>query len=66
MATRSELEHFIRFYGNRHSSREWSVMVTCACGYFHTYTKEAERMMKECADYGFIKKSKNTFEILIA
>ena len=66
MAEKTELEQFIAWYGDRHSSREWSVLVTCACGFFHTYTKEAERMMAECQKEGFIKKHRDgKFEILI-
>lgn len=38
-------EWFADFHGNTTSP---SVFTTCLCGYFHTYTKAANQLLKRC------------------
>ena len=64
-----ELKSFIQWYKER-PLWEWSfgitVLETCMCGHFHTYTKVAVELRKRCCSLGLIRTHRDgTFEILI-
>lgn len=61
-----DLRTFIVWYSMYQQSRETSVLETCICGYFHTYTKEAKRIIRELEQLGLIRTKKEKFEILLA
>lgn len=48
--TDNELQEFCRWYKNYFCKREekGSVIETCLCGRFHTYTKRAKELLKRC------------------
>lgn len=45
--TDSELQEFCRWYKNHYGRSESyeSAMVTCLCGHYHTFPKEAKRIL---------------------
>lgn len=64
-----ELKSFVLWYKERPVTK-WSfgisVLETCMCGHFHTYTKMAVELRKELVRLGFIATHRDgTFEILI-
>ena len=61
-----DIRTFIAWYSMYQQSRETSVLETCICGYFHTYTKEAKRIIRECEQLGLIRTKKEKFEIVWA
>ena len=61
---KNDLRTFIVWYSMYQQSRETSVLSTCICGYFHTYTKEAKRIIRECEQLGLIRVKKEKFEIV--
>lgn len=44
----SELQEFCRWYKNHYGRSESfeSAFITCLCGHYHTYPKEAKRLME--------------------
>lgn len=46
----NDLIDFCNWFANFHGATniKQSVIVTCLCGYFHTYTKNAEQLFKRC------------------
>ena len=61
---KNDLRTFIVWYSMYQQSRETSVLETCICGYFHTYTKEAKRIIRKCEQLGLIRTKKEKFEIV--
>lgn len=60
------LRAFVLWYKERHPSRSVSVFETAMCGYFHTYTKKAVELRKECCLLGLVETRKGgTFEITV-
>ena len=54
--TDGELMEFCKWYADFHSKAtvHESVMTTCLCGYFHTYPKRAECLLKRCLQLGLL------------
>ncbi len=54
--TDAELMEFCKWYADFHgkASVDKSVVTTCLCGYFHTYSKRAERLLKRCLQLGLL------------
>lgn len=58
--TDKELKDFCKWYVNRFKkdvSAE-SVVVTCMCGYFHTYTRMAIILLKRCKTLKYVSVDK--------
>lgn len=61
-----ELISFVKWYGKMHKSRYVSILETCMCGYFHTYTKNAVSLRRRLSDMGIVKIHRDgLFEIII-
>lgn len=45
-----DLMAFCQWYADRHGTTNIkpSVITTCLCGYFHTFTKAAEQLLRRC------------------
>ena len=54
--TDGELMEFYKWYADFHGKApvDKSVATTCLCGYFHTYTKRAECLLKRCLRLGLV------------
>ena len=49
------MNEFCLWYTKRHSiDTSKSVLITCLCGYFHTYPKKAESLFKEMMASGLV------------
>lgn len=48
--TDNDLITFCRWYADFHGATDIkpSVITTCLCGYFHTFTKAANQLLKRC------------------
>ena len=60
---KNDLRTFIVWYSMYQQSRETSVLETCICGYFHTYTKEAKRIIRKCEQLGLIRTMEDNFAL---
>ena len=62
----NDLKLFVEWYKGFHSSRVLSVFETCIIGHYKATQKEANAIVKECRECGYIKvTSGGNFEILI-
>lgn len=54
--TDKELKEFCTWYADFHGTKtvNSSVMTTCLCGYFHTYPKAAEMLLRRCKQLGLV------------
>ena len=53
--TDNELMAFCRWFAGFHGgTTSPSVFTTCMCGYFHTYTKAANKLLKRCMRLGAV------------
>lgn len=63
--TNDELRAFCTWYQAHFHTKQSarSVVVTCMCGYFHTYAKKAEELLKQCHNLGLIKIKENIIHL---
>lgn len=55
--TNNQLRDFCSWFAARHrATAPMSVIATCMCGKFHTYTKVAETLVKRCVRLKLIRK----------
>lgn len=51
-----EIKKFLLWYVDFHGmTTDKNKLVTCMCGYFHTFTKDAEMKLRECVKMGYLK-----------
>ena len=57
----SELQEFCRWYKNHYgrSGSFESAFITCLCGHYHTYPKEAKRLMERLKGLDLITQKRN-------
>ena len=57
----SELQEFCRWYKNHYGRSESfeSAFITCLCGHYHTYPKEAKRLMERLKGLDLITQKRN-------
>lgn len=53
-----EDDRFIQWFGDRYGSGpiKESVFITCICGYYNTFPKDADRVLKRLIQSGHITK----------
>lgn len=52
----TEIKEFLLRYVDFHGmATDKNKLVTCMCGYFHTYTKDAAIKLRECEKMGYLK-----------
>lgn len=59
--TDSELQEFCRWYKNHYGRSESyeSAMVTCLCGHYHTFPKEAKRILARLKGLDLLSQKRN-------
>ena len=59
--TDSELQEFCRWYKNHYGTSESyeSAMVTCLCGHYHTFPKEAKRILARLKGLDLLSQKRN-------
>lgn len=64
--TDNDLMVFCRWYADFHGATDImpSVITTCLCGYFHTFTKAANQLLKRCMRLKLVVASGNTLIII--
>jgi DNA mismatch repair ATPase MutS len=57
----SELQEFCQWYKGHYGKAESfeSVMITCLCGRFHTYPKEAKKLMERLKGLDLLSQKRN-------
>ncbi len=57
----NELREFCTWYQVHFRKKESfkSVVTTCMCGHFHTYTRAAEILLKRCVELGLVTVKEN-------
>ena len=62
----TELKDFCTWYSNHFNKRvsTESVILTCMCGYFHTYTRVATMILKRCKALKYVEVEKGVVTIL--
>lgn len=65
--TDNDLMQFCRWYADFHGATNItpSVIVTCLCGHFHTYTKAANQLLKRCMRLGLVSLKNDKLTIVI-
>ena len=57
----SELQEFCRWYKNHYGRSESyeSAFITCLCGHYHTYPKQAKKILERLTSMGLISQKRN-------
>lgn len=65
--TDNDLMAFCQWYGDFHGATDItpSVMTTCLCGHFQTYTKAANQLLKRCMRLGLVSLKNGKLTIVI-
>ena len=65
--TDTDLVEFCKWYADFHGDTdiETSVIVTCLCGYFHTFPKAADKLLMRCKKSGLVVANGDTWNIQI-
>ena len=64
--TDNDLREFLGWYRDFHGCRpaDAPVITTCMCGYFHTYTKNANKLLTRCKRLKMVVKDKDRITIM--
>lgn len=64
--TDNDLMAFCRWYADWHGATKIvpTVFTTCMCGHLHTYTKEAEKLLKRCLKLHLVVADGDTLNIV--
>ena len=56
-----QLVEFCQWFKDHYNRNEsyMSAMTTCLCGYFHTYPREANKLLNRCMSLSLMEKRKN-------
>ena len=65
--TDTDLVEFCKWYADFHGDTdiETSVIVTCLCGYFHTFPKAADKLLMRCKKSRLVVANGDTWNIQI-
>lgn len=63
--TDNDLMEFCKWYAGFHGAAdiEPSVIETCLCGYFHTFSKAANQLLKRCMKLGLVVAESDTISL---
>ena len=63
--TDNNLMEFCKWYAGFHGAAdiEPSVIETCLCGYFHTFSKAANQLLKRCMKLGLVVAEGDTISL---
>lgn len=63
--TDKDLRMFCEWFAGFHgTTTEPAVITTCMCGYFHTYTKNANKLLTRCKRLKMVVKDKDRITIM--
>ena len=64
--TDTDLVEFCKWYADFHGDTdiETSVIVTCLCGYFHTFPKAADKLLQRCKKLRLVVANGDTWIIV--